>query len=147
MIGVDIDFVVPDCLEALALYERIFDVKRIEVTAFPRGNNEAIFSLYGTRFHMLDENPECHLVAPKPGDPKPIWFNVMVPDIAKAYQAAMEAGFSEIQGITELPAMGVSNAILVDPYGHVWMLHQVHREVSFEERVRIMEASCAKPKE
>jgi hypothetical protein len=29
MIGVEIDFVVPDSLEALALYERVFDVERV----------------------------------------------------------------------------------------------------------------------
>ena len=147
MIGVEIDFVVPDSLEALALYERVFDVERVEVTPFAKGNNEVIFSLYGTRFHMLDENPEFQLIAPKPGDPKSIWINVMVPDIAKVHAAALAAGFNEMQGITELPAMGVSNCILVDPYGYVWLVHQVHREVSFEERVRIMEASCAKSKE
>lgn len=147
MIAVEIDFVVPDSLEALALYERVFDVERVEVTPFAKGSNEVIFSLYGTRFHMLDENPEYRLLAPKPGDPKPVWFNVMVPDIAKVHKAALEAGFSEMQGITELPAMGVSNCIVVDPYGYVWLIHQVHREVSFEERVRIMEAGCAKPKE
>jgi D-galactarolactone isomerase len=53
MIGVEIDMVVTDCLKALDLYEKIFDIKRVEVTAFPRGENEAIFTLYGVRFHML----------------------------------------------------------------------------------------------
>ncbi|MDI9422462.1 MAG: VOC family protein, partial [Bacillota bacterium] len=25
----------------------------------------------------------------------------------------------------------------VDPFGYVWMLHQVHKEVSFEERMKL----------
>lgn len=46
-------------------------------------------------------------------------------------------GFAGIQPMLELPEIGVSNAILSDPFGYVWMLHQVHREVSFEERSKL----------
>ena len=58
MTGVEIDMVVEDSLSALELYEKIFDVERVEVTTFPKGQNEAVFTLYGVRFHMLDENPD-----------------------------------------------------------------------------------------
>ena len=78
MVGVEIDFVVKDCLKALELYEQIFPVERIEVTNFERGLNEVVFSLYGVRFHMLDENPEYQLIAPKPDDPKTMWLNILV---------------------------------------------------------------------
>ncbi len=139
MVGVEIDLVVTDSLSALALYEKIFDIERVELTEFSKGENEVIFSLYGTRFHMLDENPEFSLIAPKPDDPKSIWFNVMVPDIASTYAKAMSEGCTEIQPVTELPDYGVSNAIFMCPFGHVWMLHQVHREVSFEERTKLWE--------
>ena len=57
MVGVEIDMVVTDSLKALELYEKVFDIERLEVTDFPKGENEAVFSLYGVRFHMLDENP------------------------------------------------------------------------------------------
>lgn len=36
MVGVEIDMVVPDSLEALSLYEKIFYVERVEVTDFSR---------------------------------------------------------------------------------------------------------------
>lgn len=137
---VEIDFVVPNSLKALELYEKIFDdLKRIEVTDFPKGQNEVIFSLYDMGFHMLDENPEMMLIAPKPGDPKPMWFNVMVPDIAKTYDRAMKEGCEAIQPISRLEDFGVSNGIFSDPYGYIWMLHEVHREVGFEERKKIFE--------
>lgn len=71
-IGVEVNFVVQDSIKALALYESIFEVRRVEVTEYPRGNNEAVFTIYGTRFHMLDENPQFMLIAPKLGDPNPI---------------------------------------------------------------------------
>lgn len=139
MIGVEIDMIVPDSLEALKLYESIFEVEKIEVTSFPKGQNEAVFSIYGTHFHMLDENPEYQMIAPKPGDPKPIWYNVTVPDIKKTYAKALAAGCTEIQPITEVQTHGVINAMFSDPLGYIWMLHEVVREVSFEDRIRAYE--------
>lgn len=139
MIGAEIDMVVPDSLQALALYEKIFDIEPIEVTDFSRGENEVVFTLYGVRFHLLDENTQFEMIAPKPGDPKPIWFNIMVPDIDETFSKALSAGCTQVQQVTEMEAMGVSNAIFSDPFGYLWMLHQVHRVVSFEERKKLWE--------
>lgn len=139
MVGVEIDMVVSDSLKALALYESMFDTERVEVTNYERGLNEAVFTIYGMRFHLLDENPEYQLIAPKPGDPKPMWINILVPDIAATFKKAMEAGCTEIQPLSELPDFGVINALFTDPFGYIWMLHQIAREVSFEERNRILE--------
>lgn len=139
MVGVEIDMVVTDSRKALELYEQIFGVERIEVTEFKQGENEAIFNLYGVRFHMLDENPQFELRAPDPDAPKSIWYNVNVPDIKETYTKAMDAGCTEVQPVTEIPDYGVSNAIFTDPFGYVWMLHQVHKVVSFEERTQLWE--------
>ena len=87
--GVEFDFVVKDSLQALALYESIFEVERLEVTDLPVGQNEAVFTIYGTRFHLLDENPQFGLEAPAPGAPMSFWFNVMVPSIAHTFQKAI----------------------------------------------------------
>ena len=137
MIGVEIDMVVGDSVKALELYERVFGAERVEVTAYENGLNEAVFTIFGTRFHLLDENAEYQLFAPKDGERKPMWLNVLVPDIKATFEKAMESGFNVIQPITEMPEMGVSNAVCTDPYGYMWMLHQIHREVSFEERTKI----------
>jgi PhnB protein len=139
MIGVEIDFVVQNCLEALPLYESIFEVESIEATHFPPGRNEAVFSMYGTRFHMLDEVQEAGLVAPRADTPLSMWVNIVVPDIKVTYEKAITAGCKEIQSVKELDAFGVSNAIFCDPFGYIWMLHQVHREVSFEDRCKAYE--------
>jgi uncharacterized glyoxalase superfamily protein PhnB len=139
MVGIEIDFVVQDSIKALELYERIFEVQRVEVTGYETGKNEAVFTMYGTRFHMLDENPAFHLIAPKPGDPKPMWVNIVVPDIKDTYGKAITAGCAEIQPVTEMEAFGISNAMFSDLFGYIWMLHQVYREVSFVERCRLME--------
>lgn len=139
MVGVEIDMVVTDSLKALELYERIFDIQRVEVSNFPKGENEVIFMLYGVRFHMLDENPKFSLMAPRPEEPKPIWFNILVPDIKDTFTKAINAGCSKVQDVTELPDYGVSNAIFSDSFGYLWMLHQMHKEVSFKERTRLWE--------
>lgn len=140
MVGVEIDMMVPDSIKALELYEAIFAVERVEVTAYERGLNEAIFTLFGTRFHLLDENPEYGLVAPKENEGKPMWINVLVPDIQAVYKKAIENGCTSFQPVTEMTEMGVSNAIFSDPFGFVWTLHQIHREVSFEERTKYFDA-------
>lgn len=136
IVGVEIDFVVSDCLKALQLYEKIFEIERVEVSQLPKGENEVVFNLYGTRFHMLDENPQFHLIAPKPDDPKTMWVNISVPDIKETYEKAMAAGCTEIQPVTELREYGISNAIFSDPFGYIWMLHQIHEIVSHEERIK-----------
>ena len=139
MTGVEIDMVVTDSLKALELYEKIYEVERVEVTDYPKGTNEAVFTIYDTRFHLLDENPEYQLIAPKPGQPQSVWYNVLVPDILAVYDKAMTAGCTASQQVTEMPEMGAANAMFADPFGYVWMLHQIHREVSFEDRCRVME--------
>ncbi|MDA8351726.1 MAG: VOC family protein [Firmicutes bacterium] len=137
MVGVEIDMVVKDSLKALELYENIFDIERVEVSNLPRGENEVVFILYDVRFHLLDENPEFHLIAPNPDDPKTSWVNVAVPDIKETYAKAMDLGCTEVQPVTEISDFGVSNAIFMDPFGYIWMLHQVHKEVSHEERIQL----------
>ncbi len=144
MVGIEIDMVVLDSLKALDLYERIFDTQRVEVTNFKKGGNEAVFTMYGTRFHLLDENQEYQLIAPKPENPKPMWINIVVPDIRKTYKNAMDSGCTEVQPITEMPEMGVINAMFTDSFGYLWMLHQIEKEVSFEERCAIFEEEFGK---
>ena len=81
-----------------------------------RGQNEAVFSIYGTRFHILDENPEFGMNAPKGDAPQTMWLNVMVPDIAH-HEAALAAGCRGVPGGDGDPADGVANSLFTDPFG------------------------------
>ncbi len=139
MRGIEIDFVVSDSLEALKLYEQIFEVERIEVTNLPKGENEVVFSIHNMQFHMLDENKKFHLVAPKEDHPITMWVNVTVPDIKDTYTKAIHAGCIEVQPVVVLTGYGVSNASFIDPFGYHWMLHQIHEVVSHEERLKLWE--------
>ncbi|MBN3860408.1 VOC family protein [Neisseriaceae bacterium PsAf] len=134
--GFEINFVVKNVHEALALYTQIFEVNVIEKTNFQLGSNEVVFSIYGQRIHLLDENPEFGLKTPN--EPMTgLWFNVIVPEIKTTFQAALGVGCEAIMPITDMPKMGVSNAVFRDPFGYQWMLHQVHKVLSFEEREQI----------
>ncbi len=64
--GTEIDFIVSDSLKALALYKKVFEIEVVEATEYPVGMNEAVFQLYGTRFHMLDANEEYGLKITNP---------------------------------------------------------------------------------
>lgn len=91
------------------------------------------------RIHVLDENPEFDLFASTENQRNSMWFNVIVTDIQSTFNRAIELGCKEIQGIKEIAQFGVSNAIFIDPFGYVWLLHQIHKEVSFEERMKYWE--------
>jgi len=136
--GVEIDMVVKDSIKALELYEKIFDVERIEVSDLGDKGAEAVFTIYGVRFHLLNENPEFFLIAPKEGDPRPMWLNVCVPDINETFSKAIENGCKEVFAVQEMPDFGIKNAMFSDPFGYGWMLHQIDKLVSHEERMRIL---------
>ncbi|WP_407372048.1 VOC family protein [Carnobacterium sp.] len=136
--GVEIDFVVKNSKAALEQYISIFEVVIVEATDFKVGNNEAVFTIYGTRFHILDENPEYQLFAPKEDRNQSFWFNVVVPSIQVVFDKAVVVGATVIQPITKMEEMGISNAMFLDSFGYVWMLHEIHQEVSFENRVKIL---------
>lgn len=137
MTGVEVDFCVTDTLAAFEVYEKVFGAEAVEKTAFPRGQNEVVFTIFGYRFHMLDENPEFGLNAPKEGASTAIWFNILVEDIQAIYDKALGAGFTVIQAVQDLPGYGVKNAMVRDSFGLVWMLHQIDKIVSFEDRVKL----------
>lgn len=123
--GVEIDFIVTDSIRALELYKSIFEVEVVEATSLAKGQNEAVFTLYGTRFHMLDQNPELGMIAPKPDDCNPVWFNVAVPDLSLVHASALAAGCTQIQAITQLPDFGTTTSMFMDAFGYVWMLHSM----------------------
>lgn len=139
MTGVEINMVVTDSLAAYQLYQTIFQTELVEKSDFPVGSNEVVSTLYGVRFHMLDENPQYQLYAPKEGQAQSIWYNILVEDIRATYDKAIEHGCQPIQAVTEIPEMGISNAIFKDPFGHVWLLHELHHVVSYEDRIKYFE--------
>lgn len=127
MNNVEFDFVVRDSRAAAAYYQAVFAeaFEAIEITAWQRGLNEAIFNLFGSRFHLLDENPEYGLTPPGEGTSHSSWVNLTVADLRAVWDRAMAGGAVEIQPLTVIAEMGIMNASFLDPFGHVWLLHQI----------------------
>jgi uncharacterized glyoxalase superfamily protein PhnB len=127
--GLEVCFCVPDTLAAIDLYGSVFGAETIEKTALAKGLNEAVFTVLGSRFHILDENPEADLHAPKEGQTVSIWFNMVVGDIKEVYDKALASDFSAIMGITVMENRGLRTAMVKDPFGHIWQLHQIDKAV------------------
>ncbi len=138
-LGLEIDMIVKNSLTALTLYESVFETERVEVGDFVTGQNEVVLRIFGTRFHLLDENEQYGLIAPKDGNRFPIWFNIVVSDIYTIFNKAQQNSFNIIQPLTQMKEMGLQSAMLVDPFGYTWMLHQIDKEISYEERCKMLE--------
>jgi uncharacterized glyoxalase superfamily protein PhnB len=67
MTSVEFDFVVTDSLAAFETYQKVFGAEAIQKTSLEKGSNEVIFTIFGIHFHILDENPDYHLIAPHEG--------------------------------------------------------------------------------
>lgn len=128
MTAVEINFVVPDVHQALVYYRKVFPLEVLEKTNYSKGQNEVVFSIFESIFHMLDENPNYSLIAPAKGSTPSMWINVTLENIEDVYAQAVAAGGTEIQSVTYLAAMDISHAIFKDPFGHVWMLHQLYSQ-------------------
>lgn len=126
MTEIEITMVVKNSIEALEFYKNIFDIKVVECTNLEKGLNEVIFTLYGTKFHMLDENLEYMLIAPKEKDNKSISFNATVENIKETFSKASKQNCTIYQEITKIDQLNVSNAVFCDKFGYVWILHEVH---------------------
>lgn len=118
--GVEFDFVVKDGKAALKQYKSIFDVEVVEETDFKTGNNEAVFTIYGTRFHMLDENPEYQLFAPKEGKHNPfgsiLQFQTFKKHMKKRW-LLMQQKYSLSQGWRKWASPMQCSLIVMDMYG------------------------------
>jgi PhnB protein len=125
MTSVEFDFVLPDALAAVEIYSKVFGAEVLEKTSLDKGLNEVVFTIFGNRFHILDENPEYGLVAPKEGQGGFSWFNLVVDDINEVFGKAEAAGFTPIMPIQEVMDHGLKTSMQKDPWGYVWQLHQI----------------------
>lgn len=134
--GLAIAYVVQDVAEALTIYSGIFDLTILTQAA---DQSEAVFNLFGTRFQLFAENEAEGLLAPGEGDGMPFWFNLVVTDLQAVWDQAMALDCQPIQAPIHMEQMGITNAMFADLEGYIWMLHQIHQVVSFEDRVDFFE--------
>lgn len=134
--GLSIAYVVQDIANSLETYAGIFP---IEIVSQATDDSEAVFTLFNTRFHLFSENEADGLFAPGEGEGMPFWFNLVVPDLHAVWESAMALDCQTIQAPIHMEQMGITNAMFADQEGYVWMLHEIHEVVSFEDRVDYFE--------
>jgi PhnB protein len=136
-----LNLVVPDALAAMEFYEKAFDAIRGEVYRFPnrKGVNETNVTLGGVSLRLIDENADYSCFSPKKGEVDSIWLQIEVSDTDETLKKAVSCGATVGQEPSEF--MGVRYAEITDPFGYVWTVNQILREVTFEERYRFYEES------
>lgn len=134
--GLAIAYVVQDVALSLETYAGIFP---IDILSQAADHSEAVFTLFSTRFQIFAENEIEGLMGPGEGEGMPFWFNLVVPDLQAVWEKAMAIDCQTIQAPIHMEQMGITNAMFADSEGYVWMLHEIHEVVSFEDRVDYFE--------
>jgi PhnB protein len=124
MSELEISMIVHDVKEALKFYRYIFDARFVEVTNLPKGENRAIFLIYGVTINLVDENRELSLFGPEPPHPRTVWYNLNVPDIKMTYAKALASSCVEINPVGKSYSKGLKFCMFIDPFGYLWQLQQ-----------------------
>lgn len=91
-----------------------------EPITMPDGKlGHAELALAGGRLYLAEEHPDIGVVAPRPGE-APVSLVLAVPDVATTLARAVYAGATVTRPLQD--AYGTRNAVVVDPFGHRWML-------------------------
>lgn len=124
MSRVEINYVVADCLAATEEYADILGGKIIEKTDLEKGLNESIIEIGGALFHLMDENADYQLVAPKEGGNQSSWINLRQDGIQGIWEKALQRGWSEVMALADIEEVGLKQGILRDNFGYVWILQE-----------------------
>ncbi len=125
MEDIEINMIVKDSLNALRVYEEVFNAQLVSKTNLGVGLNEVTFKIQTLKIHILDENKEYGLIAPTSDSYIPFSINITTENIQSIFKKAMENNFYCIQKITEILHMNVKNAVLKDEFGYTWILHEI----------------------
>ena len=134
-----LNLVVSDAIKAMKFYEKVFGATRDEVYHFPNrsNSNEANVIVGGVSLRLIDENADFGCSPSKEDETSSIWLEIEVEDAESTLKKASIHGAKVEQELSEF--MGTLNAQITDPYGYVWTINQVLKEVTFEERYRFYE--------
>jgi len=136
--------IVDDAAAALAFYERAFGAKttlRLDGPGDTVGHAEMALP-GGECFALASEFPSMDILGPKQRGGTTVSLDLHVSDCRAAFAAAIDAG-ATAEREPEEQFYGYLAAVLVDPFGHRWMLGEKVEEVSAEEMQRRYDAMLA----
>lgn len=129
VVGVEVRLVVHDAAAAIAFYARAFAGVERARDALPDGRIVAAAVAIGACvIHLCDDFPE--LRGGRPGSPRalggsPVTLDLAVDGIERLFARAVRAGAVARIGLHDT-ASGLRQAVLEDPFGHLWSLRSAH---------------------
>lgn len=129
--------VVKDADAAIAFYKAAFGAEELFRMTDPRDGRVGHAELkFGESIVMLaDEYPDFGAVGPDTIGGTPMTLHLVTRAVDADVAHAVEQGATVLRGPTN-QSFGERNALLLDPFGHRWMLGQTMEVVSPEEMQR-----------
>lgn len=140
---------VHDARAALAFYAEAFGAQEVQrVLMGPADSPDSVvghaeFRIGAATFYLSDEFPEMGVVSPRTLGGTTVALHVELAEVDAAYRRAIDAGATVISEPAHQPH-GARHGMLVDPFGHRWMLSQQVEVVgasTYGERLAEMGAS------
>lgn len=126
-------FTFKDAVAAIAFYKAAFGAREIFRLNEPSGKLGHAEMMIGNSLIMMgEEYPSMNLYAPDHYDGVPMRMNVVVKDVDRAFQRAVDAG-AEVTRAVETQFYGWRSGNLKDPFGYHWMLSSQVEEISPKE--------------
>ena len=131
--------VVPNCVEALAFYEKALGATDIMRMEGPGGSTmHAEFQLGNSRVMMSEENPNWDCKSPKALGGTAVSLHIYCDDADAAFNQAIEAGCTVTMPLMDM-FWGDRFGKFTDPFGHAWSVATRTEIVSEEEMAKRQE--------
>ena len=119
--------------DAIAFYSNVFGAKERMRMGGPDGKiGHAELQLGQGLIMLADRNPEMGIRDPKEIGGTPVTISVYVEDVDSVFDAAIEAGATELRAV-EHQFYGDRSGQFEDPFGHHWSVATRVEEVAPEE--------------
>ena len=130
--------VVPSCVEAIALYHKVFAAEQIEMIKDGDTVVHAEVRIGDSILMMADENPQWGLKSPTTVGGVASSLYHYVENVDEVTALAIANGFSEMMPVTDM-FWGDRFSQVQDPFGHVWGLASNIEEIDEAEIQRRMD--------
>ena len=126
--------VAKDAGSAIAFYGAAFGAVEIFRMTDPGDGRlgHAELEIDGCRFMLADEYPDFGAVSPDTVGGSPVTLHLSTGSVDADVERAASAGALVLRAPTNQP-FGERSALLLDPYGHRWMLSQTVEDLSAAE--------------
>ena len=119
---------VSDSARAIDFYRAAFGAtEKLRLTE-PSGRiGHAELDFNGATLMISDEFPEYGMTGPQPGDSSPVSLHLHVDDADAVVKQALDAGATLQMACTD-QFYGERTGVVIDPFGHRWMIgHEIEK--------------------